>query len=126
MKVQDATLSIDNFNTPKILTGLDAVNLKIMRLILFEPGTDPDQPNKGVGLRSKFRYISADRLHDLTDCISEQISTYLPEFSGVSVQVEIYKEVLHIAIVVDQVLYEFSYDGERINNQSLNALKNIM
>ena len=126
MKVQDGLLTLDNFNNPKILSGLDAVNLKIMRLILFEPGTDPDQPNKGVGLRSKFRFISGDRLHDLTDCIKDQISTYLAEFMGVSVEVEIYKKLLHIAIVADQVLYEFSYDGERINNQSLSALKNLM
>lgn len=126
MKVQDALLSLDNFNTPKILNGLDAVNLKIMRLILFEPGTDPDQPNKGVGLRSKFRYITGDRLHDITDRIKDQISTYLPEFSGVNVEVELYREVLHIGIVVDKVLYEFSYDGERINNQSLSSLKNLM
>lgn len=126
MKVEDAVLSLDNFNTPKIVRGLDAVNLKIMRLILFEPGTDPDQPDKGVGLRSRFRYMTTDNLLELSDCITEQISTYLPEFTGVDVQVEIYREQLHIAIVADKVLYEFSYDGERINNQSLNALKNIM
>lgn len=126
MKVDDAVLALDNFNTPKILHGLDAVNIKIMRLILFEPGTDPDQPDKGVGLRSRFRYIKANNLLELRDCIKDQIATYLPEFSGVDVQVEIYREVLHLAIVADRVLYEFSYDGERINNQSLNALKNIM
>lgn len=126
MKVEDAVLSLDNFNTPKIVRGLDAVNLKIMRLILFEPGTDPDQPDKGIGLVSKFRYMGSNNLLEFRDRISNQITTYLPEFTGVDVQVEIYKEVLHIGIIVDKVLYEFSYDGERINNQSLNALKNLM
>lgn len=126
MKVDDAVLSIDNFNTPKIISGYDAINTKLIRLILYEPGTSPDFPDKGVGLVSKFRYLTQDNLIELSECIKDQINTYLPDFNGIDVRLEIYKGILSIAIGIDNVLYEYSYNGDQIKNQTLYSLKNIM
>ena len=125
MKVDDAVLSLNNFNTPKIIQGYESINMKIIRLILYEPGTSPDFPDKGVGLISKYRYLTQNNLNELMDRIKDQINTYLPEFNGVDVQLEIYKGILNIGISIDNVLYEYSYDGEIIKNRTTHDLQNI-
>lgn len=119
---REALLSLNDYGTPKEITKLDVINLKIIRLILYEPGTSPDQPEKGVGLVSKYRYLREDGLEELKRHIKDQINTYMPALMGVNVRLSMEKHILYLAISANETLYEWSYDGKSLKNVSLGDL----
>lgn len=112
--VTEPVLSTDNFKQPKILSGEDAISTLLVRLILLEPGTYPAHPTMGVGLRSKYRYQYTDKLDDLRKDISEQISTFLPEYRGADVTIEATEgKELIISIEIDGTLYKYETTSEK-------------
>ena len=54
--VSEPLMSINKFNKPKVLQEPDSGVIRIVRLILLEPGTIQTHPDMGVGIVSKFRY----------------------------------------------------------------------
>ena len=124
--MKEALMSIDEFGFPKIIEGLDVVNLKIIRLLMFEPGTCPDRPRMGIGLQSEFRYIKRDNLYSLISKITSQINDYIPELSGVEVKLDLGpNKILNIAITADEAIYEYKYDGTKITNRTLNDVGGV-
>ena len=109
-------LSFDEFKRPKSLTGNSATNLRLMRLLLHEPGKSADHPNMGVGIVSRFRYILEDQLNELSTEISQQIATYLPELQGVDITLSLRNKILSITIIADNVMYEYQADGTTLKN----------
>lgn len=117
MYVKDAFFSVNKFNEPLTVEGVDAIYTLLIRLMLLTPGTSEINPNMGVGIVTKWRYCDYNDLPDLKSTIEDQISTYLPELQGVNVTVEPSsdddKEVL-IDIEVNSVLYTLKTDW--VNN----------
>lgn len=126
MKEEDMLLSLNDYNTPRVVKDLELLNLKIIRLLLLEPGTYPDQPTRGFGLQSKYRYMVFDDntimqfQSELNRCISE----WLPSNIDLNVYVELNNKELSIGISIGNVLFEYSYDGTNLKEVTLNDIKN--
>lgn len=113
-------LSTDEFNNPKVLEGKDAISQLLIHLILLEPGTYASRPTMGVGLISRYRYTSEDNLDKLRKDIADQISLYLPEFSGVLVDLELDDEgQLIINIEINGTIYQYETNKQEDNNITL-------
>lgn len=113
-------LSTDEFNNPKVLEGKDAISQLLIHLILLEPGTYASRPTMGVGLISRYRYTSEDNLDKLRKDIADQISLYLPEFSGVLVDLELDDEgQLIINIEINGTIYQYETSKQEDNNITL-------
>jgi hypothetical protein len=104
------SLSIDSFNRPQIFKDKDAVAIKLIELILLDAGTYPTRPNMGVSLISKYRFTTSDDLDTLKNSISDQISTYLPELTSVSVSVTEADNDINIEITVDVTVYDLVFN----------------
>lgn len=107
-------LDIDEFNHPKVYTDADATYTLLVRLILLEPGTYPTRPEMGVGLVSKYRYSNSDDMFQLQDDISDQITRFLPEFTGAEVvtSFDAATKTIHIAITINDITYEMVYSSD--------------
>jgi hypothetical protein len=84
----------------------------IIQLILLEPGKYQSHPNMGVGIRSKYRYNDRESfIIDLQSDITNQITTYLPELTGVSVSLTHNDHVLGIIIDTSTGTYVVAYNS---------------
>ena len=108
---------------PKELKGIDATHIRILRLILKEPGSSPDFPLMGIGIRSKFRFIDERHLGDIEDEIKNQMSQYLPECLGTRIGLKLVNKVLYIGISANDVTYEYSFNGKHLRTVTLNEMK---
>lgn len=117
----DMLMSIDEFNTPKTISNLSLINLKMVRLMLMEPGTFPDQPDRGFGLVSRYRYMqfTDGNLIELQHDLKKHIETWMPYLEGVDVVLEVKNKVLNIGISANEVFYEYTYDGKSLKNVTL-------
>lgn len=109
---EEHLLSVNSYQEPKVLYDNNAVYALIIRLILLEPGKDKDRPNMGVGIVSNYRYITSDKIDLLKNDIKEQIRTYLPDFSMVDVNIEVYGTTLALYVKTDEVTYGIKFDSE--------------
>ena len=110
-KVKEATLSVDNFNQPKVLINEKATGTHIMRLILMEKGTIQTHPDMGVGIRSRYRHAEATKLSSLRQDIQNQIESYLPiSYESIEVNCRIVSGIIVIDVIADDVLFRFTYD----------------
>ena len=117
-------LRTNEFNKPEILTGRDAISQLFVHLIKLEPGTYSSRPAMGVGIVSRYRNIDAEKIEQLQVDIQNQISTYLPEFEGVDVNITVLKSgELEIDIEYDNVLYKYETIKQDDNKVRLVDLK---
>lgn len=106
-------LGTNEFNRPSVWTDIDATYVLLIRLILLEPGTYPNHPRMGVGLVSRYRYAKAEELNNLKDDIQDQITTYLPQFSSIDVELTLTNtKDLYIQIIINGIAYELVYRPE--------------
>lgn len=106
VKETEYLLSFDQFKKPEIKKGQQAIALLLLRLILLDPGADPLHPEMGVGIR-RYRY-SMDTLEELKQRVSSQIATYLPNFTGAEVELEITDDKLcNIKIYFNDNVYVY-------------------
>lgn len=115
-------LTTNDFKEPKITTGKKAVGVLLVRLILLEPGTDPVRPNMGLGIVSKYRYITEDKLGTLQKDLKNQIRTYLYPFQTVNVQIKLENHQLIFTIVIDDNVYNFVTEEQEGNRVTLTEL----
>lgn len=114
-------LGTNEFNRPTVYTDVDATYTLLIRLILLDPGTYPTHPRMGVGLVSRYRYAKDSELTQLSNDIEDQIATYLPQFTSVSVELTLTTtKDLFIQIIIDGVAYELIYKTEY---ETLEAVK---
>jgi hypothetical protein len=114
-------LGTNEFNRPSVWTDVDATYVLLIRLILLEPGTYPNHPRMGVGLVSRYRYAKAEELNNLKDDIQDQITTYLPQFSSIDVELTLTNtKDLYIQIIINGIAYELVYKPEY---ETLDAVK---
>ena len=105
---KEYTLSTNSFKKPRVLKGKPAVATLLVRIILLEPGTDSLQPELGVGLVSKYRFLTESLASELINDIKNQVSKYLPELqcANVSIDYNADKSII-IKITVDDTIYTF-------------------
>ena len=118
--VKEYTLSINDYNEPKVLEGKPAIATLLVRLLLLQPGTIPDRPKMGVGLVENFRYSGKDGVMELQKELEQQIATYLPRYQGANVTVSLNTDnTLTIGIQIDDILYKFETSELSDNSTSL-------
>ena len=112
--IREYSLSVNNFNEPKVYTKAKAIMMLLTRLILLEPGQFQSHPDMGVGLTTRYRYrINDGSLEaDLQARIKTQIDTYLPFLSGVQVAVTMKNKAFGINIIIDSTIFGILYDTE--------------
>lgn len=105
---KEYVLSTNSFKKPKVLTGKTAIATLLVRIILLEPGTDPLQPEMGVGLVSKYRFLNGPLEVDLKNDIKSQVSKYLPQLECADVDISYTDDKRAvIKITIDDTIYTF-------------------
>ena len=101
-------LKFDDFGNGKIFTDQQAIACLLTRLIVLEPGTNPLFPEMGVGIVSKYRYVTEDHENDLRKDIRNQISRYLPEANCTNIEFTHNDDkTIDIKITIDGTLYTY-------------------
>ena len=116
----EATLIVDSYGRNHMYTGDTAMIHQIYHLIVMDPGTDPLNPEKGIGIRSyKYAYTDQTVLSNLENTISRQIGKYTP-YTLVTVMCKAIKNrkgdyYLHVFISLNEVneIINVSTDGEK-------------
>ena len=112
MEVREYLLTTDSFEKPTILTGKRAIANLITKLLLLEPGKNPLHPGMGVGIGTKYRFITENDIPSLESLIARQMSTYLPNFQTNKVKLEIQSgKYLNINIQISDTIYV--YESEK-------------
>lgn len=117
-------LSTTAFKEPAIVTGKKAVATMISRIIMMEPGTNPLHPTMGVGLASKYRFLSSPTIEtSLKNDIARQIEQFLPNYQLANVEL-VYNEdkTVDINIQVDDTVY--IYDSSESVPITLSSILN--
>lgn len=112
MAIHEFSLSVDDFQNPKVYKNGEAVLTLLTRLLLLEPGTIQSHPEMGVGLISKYRYSIEGNGPILQSEFQRQIDTYLPDLQGVKVIVSEKGKSYFITAQVQNILYGISFDTE--------------
>jgi len=112
--IAEYSLSIDEFNNPKVYEGAEGIMLLLSRLVLLEPGTFQSHPDMGVGLVSNYRFRVDDGglSSELASRIKTQIDKYLPFLTGVDVDVSIKDNSYYIAITINGIIFAIFYDTQ--------------
>ena len=111
---KDYVMSLNDFNKPKEVIKRNALNIRLLRLLLLEKGTYPDHPDMGVDIVGKWRFLNTIDTYKLDSEISNQISRYLPECIGTQINTYIQNNTLFLNIVTNDVLLEFKVDNNGI------------
>ena len=105
-------LSLNDFNMPKVFNASDSAYVHIIQLILLEPGKYQSHPTMGVGIRSRYRHNNEDNfLIDLKSDITNQIMTYVPELTDVTVSLTHNNQILGIIIDTTTGTYVVAYNS---------------
>ena len=123
---KDYLMSVDMFNNPATVSGDRAQALKIVRLILMNPGSDPLHPEMGVGLK-QFRYSlntkGSKALEELKIKTEKQIEQYLPHLklkSGINFTITA-DHTLSIEISLNNTMFIYSPDDTIYPDDILNT-----
>lgn len=105
------TMSVDDTKKAIILTGKEAIGTQLVQLLLLRPGTNMQYPDMGVDIR-QYRFSTEEDLVQIKRAINGQISTYLPQYKGVPIDVTIDGNKLRIDFHISGVLYRYELTGE--------------
>lgn len=118
----DHLIGIDDIGRPKeidmtiIKSGvMNSAILMIIRLLLTRKGTYADIPDLGIDLRGRYRFAFEEELTTLENEISQQMTTYLPEFSPIEVHALLRTgdtdgPKVVIEITIDATVYQLIYN----------------
>ncbi len=109
---EEHLLSVNSYEEPKVLYDHNAIYTLIIRLLLLDPGKDPDRPDKGVGLLSLYRYSFESDIDALRLRVKDQIKTYLPDLISVDVNLEVFGSTLGIYVKTENVTYGIKFDPD--------------
>lgn len=120
--LKEYSLSTDSYKTPLTYKNFNAVGTLIMRLMLLEPGTITHNPEMGLGLISKYRYMQSDRAIELSQAIKDQIKDYLDNTIAVEVNIGFSnngENIMIIDMTVDQFQFRYFYDRDKLTLKML-------
>lgn len=112
MSITEFCFSVDDFQDPKRYTNAEAIATLLVRLLILEPGTFQSHPEMGVGLYSRYAYSVEGRAIELKNDFMGQIEKYLPQFSGVHLEVIEKDGVYYIGAEINNILFRIYYDIE--------------
>lgn len=95
-----------------VLNNGEAIARVLIHLLLLEPGTIQSHPDMGVGLVSKYRYTTENKIYKLRDDFRGQIEKYLPQYQGVEVNCALKDKICYITAKIDGTIYAFYYDSD--------------
>lgn len=121
--LKEFNLTTDDFKNPEIYKGKKAVGLLVCRLLLLEPGTNPNRPEMGVGLVSKYRYMFPDRLQELKNDIYDQLARYLFPYQRVGIAMDVVDKELRMDITIDDTTYKYVTKEQEDNTITLQELR---
>ena len=99
--------STDSFNRPTTVEQEPAVGIRLLELLMMDPGSNPLHPAMGVGIRN-YRY-GINSISDLENRIRDQIRTYLPMYQVDDVTLVLTPDkILNIEIRVEGNTYRFN------------------
>lgn len=106
VKNREYIFSIDSFNKPVKAEDEMSMGLRLLELIMMEPGSNPLHPEMGVGIRN-YRF-GITNLTDLENRITNQIETYLPDAQLNNVAIlRTPDKVLNVEIEIAGNVYKF-------------------
>lgn len=118
----DYPFSISKIQLPKVYTSLEALQFQIKKLLLMEKGTYESIPNMGIGIRN-YRYNDIENINELKKEIEDQISTYLPYFSLVEVEIKnIDNKTVTFNIVLDDTLVRFKSSSSDYSLEEISSI----
>ena len=123
--IQEYGFSVDNFNTPEVCKGVNAIGVLLVQLLLLEPGTIQSHPDMGIGLVSRYRYSFEGRALELESDFKTQIQKYLPNLMGVNISVREGNKMYYITAQVDQQIYGITIDSDMNLKTTMKSLSDI-
>ena len=88
----------------------------------MEKGTYESIPNMGIGIRN-YRYNDIENINELKKEIEDQISTYLPYFSLVEVEIKnIDNKTVTFNIVLDDTLVRFKSSSSDYSLEEISSI----
>ena len=117
-------MSVNKFDRPKKYVDTEgkpaATQTLITRLILLEPGTIQHHPHMGVGIVSKYRYMTTDELPALRQDIQDQCQKYLPDLYDCNVEVSLYDQhTVRIMLTSNGLHYIADFDKNTLTLSEL-------
>lgn len=110
--IKEYALKTNSFKEPVTYEDNKAIGILILRLLILEPGKNILYPQMGVGLGTKYRYITDAFIPDLESIIQNQINVYLPEYQVTNIKLSLSNtKILTINIYIQDELYVYTYDG---------------
>ena len=108
---KELSLSINSFDQPTELVGVDAWAKLVANLLFMKKGSYPTDPEMGCELQ-QYEFSVIDEVTDeVQEVISEQVRTYLPDIPLDTVSVT--KDYMQGGQRIMLTILEFSYnDGE--------------
>ena len=113
--IDEASMSVNDFNEPRMYSNAEGLMLLLSRLVLLEPGTFQYHPDMGVGLLTNFRYrLDTDDglAAELRQRIRSQIDTYLPILTGIDIQVRIVDHTFYVTAEINGNVFAILYDAQ--------------
>lgn len=122
VRIKEYSFAVDKYNNPREFKNFNAIGVLLMRLFFIEPGSITHSPEMGIGLISKFRYMTEERLGEFKDTVKTQIRDYIDESVSVDVNVRFLpNHVMHIMLKIDKYELLFSFNSD---NQTLDMITN--
>lgn len=108
---KELSLSINSFDQPTELVGVDAWAKLVANLLFMKKGSYPTDPEMGCELQ-QYEFSVIDEVTDeIQELITEQVRTYLPDIPLDTVSVK--KDYMQGGQPIMLIILEFSYnDGE--------------
>ena len=125
--IRDYLLDLNDLGLPRVIDmsriesgRMNPAIISIIRLIMMRKGIDPDRPDMGIDIVGRYRFSFTSELSTLESEIQEQITTYLPEFLPVEVNISLVGQrtrdqtltKVQISITVDRVNYQLLYNKD--------------
>jgi hypothetical protein len=118
-------LKINDFNEIDSKEGNYARAILLQTLLFMEPGTDPTDYEKGIGIK---RYLSEfdmdSTLKNLENIIKQQVENYLPNFGSYSIIIDRVPEASNPNLNTIGILIKFDQDTD-IGDFALLFSKNL-
>jgi hypothetical protein len=76
---QEFILDLDNYGKISSVNGLFSLARMIQTLFLLDPGSYPNHPEMGIGIKNyKFEFLDSQTLNELRMAAEKQIDKYIP------------------------------------------------
>ena len=126
--VREYLLALNDLGQPKMvdmsvieINKLNSAVILIARLIMMRKGTDPDRPDMGIDIAGRYRFSFTNELYNLEREIQDQLFSYLPELSPITVSVSYQSETtknlerqnkICIDLNINMTTYRLMYDRD--------------